>query len=298
MKKAAIIWIVIAIVLTVAGAAIAVSAIASVNWDFSKLSTETVETNVYTPEGDFDRILIDADTTDVVFAKSDDGKCRVECREYKNTANSVTVEDGTLKIKYSDERKWYEHIGLWFDSEKVTVFLPKDSYDALTVKMTTGNVKIPGDFRFACADIKLTTGNVRFSSCTDNELTIRTSTGDIVCENASVGDLFITVTTGNVKLSDVKCVNFTSEGDTGDIRLDNVIVEKKLSINRSTGNVRIYGSDAEEIFVRTSTGNVSGKLLTDKIYEADTSTGDVRVPNTHTGGRCEIRTSTGNIRFE
>ena len=57
-------------------------------------------------------------------------------------------------------------------------------------------------------------------------------------------------------------------------------------------------SDAAEIFVKTSTGDVSGSLLTEKVFITDTSTGKVSVPKTTTGGKCELITSTGDIKIE
>ena len=87
-------------------------------------------------------------------------------------------------------------------------------------------------------------------------------------------------------------------GTTGNIALDNVIAADKLSITRSTGNVSFDGSDAAEITVRTDTGNITGRLLTDKVFIAASDTGSVEVPRTVTGGRCEIDTDTGNIRIE
>ena len=52
------------------------------------------------------------------------------------------------------------------------------------------------------------------------------------------------------------------------------------------------------IMVKTSTGNVKGTLLSDKIFVTDTSTGRVSVPKTTSGGKCEITTSTGDIEIE
>lgn len=89
-----------------------------------------------------------------------------------------------------------------------------------------------------------------------------------------------------------------STGTTGDIYLDNVVASDKLSITRSTGNISFDGSDAAEITVRTDTGNITGRLLTDKVFIAASDTGSVEVPGTVTGGRCEIDTDTGNIRIE
>ena len=57
------------------------------------------------------------------------------------------------------------------------------------------------------------------------------------------------------------------------------------------------GSDAAEIFVQTSTGDVEGSLLSSKVFIANTDTGKVDVPKSITGGRCEITTDTGDIRI-
>ena len=44
-------------------------------------------------------------------------------------------------------------------------------------------------------------------------------------------------------------------------------------------------------------GDVVGTLLTAKIFIPSSSSGDVEVPKTVTGGRCEIVTDTGDIRI-
>ena len=47
----------------------------------------------------------------------------------------------------------------------------------------------------------------------------------------------------------------------------------------------------------TDTGDVKGSLLSEKIFIPTTDTGDVDVPKTVTGGRCEITTDTGDIKI-
>ena len=71
------------------------------------LSTAKYETNTYEVSDAFDGISIDTDTADIVFAFSDNGKCRVECHEEEKAKNSVTVEEGTLTIKLLYERAGY-----------------------------------------------------------------------------------------------------------------------------------------------------------------------------------------------
>ena len=98
-------------------------------------------------------------------------------------------------------------------------------------------------------------------------------------------------------LADMTCRNMTTDGSTGSVSLCRVIAAEAFSIERSTGSVRFEDADAAEIFVKTSTGSVVGSLRSEKLFLASSNTGSVDVPATEAGGRCEIKTSTGNIRI-
>lgn len=98
-------------------------------------------------------------------------------------------------------------------------------------------------------------------------------------------------------LTDLSCQSFFSNGTTGDLALDHVVAAETFSIERSTGNVEFHRCDAAGLFVKTSTGHVTGSLLTGKNFLTDTRTGSVEVPKTAAGGKCEIRTVTGDIRI-
>lgn len=80
--------------------------------------------------------------------------------------------------------------------------------------------------------------------------------------------------------------------------MNHVIATEDLSIERSTGDVILEGIDAGEIDVKTSTGDVTGTLLSEKVFITETNTGRVKVPKTVTGGKCEIKTSTGDILID
>ena len=105
------------------------------------------------------------------------------------------------------------------------------------------------------------------------------------------------VSTGETALHRVSCRNLTSNGSTGEISLHHVVSGGSLSITRSTGDIRFDDCDAATLLIETDTGDVSGRLLSDKVFITHTDTGRVKVPNTSTGGRCEIRTDTGDIQI-
>lgn len=318
MKKATKVWLFIAVSLVLIGCIIFVGVMSMFKWDFSKLSTVKYETNNYEISKEFDGISMKTDTADIILAVSKDGKCRVDCYEEKKAKHSVSIQDGMLAIEVTNNKRWYDYIGLNFDSPKITVYLPKTEYTSLFSSGKTGDIKLPDEFAFKNVDVSLSTGAVDVFADVSERIKIQTTTGNIRVENISAGtldlsvstgkatvsgvtcegDITVAVTTGNAYLTDIACKSVISSGSTGGISLNNVIAAEKFSINRSTGNIKFGRCDAAEIFAETSTGDVKGNLLTDKMFITKTSVGKIDVPNTTTGGKCEIKTGTGDIEIK
>lgn len=279
MSRAAKIWLIAASILVLIGCIIFGGIMTMLKWDFTKLSTVKYETNNYEIAGGFKNISIKANTADILFVASESQDCTIICYEQEKVRHTVAVEDNTLAIEAKDSRRWYEYIGINFDTPQITVYIPQGEYDALSVKSSTGDIRVE-NMAIETLKLSVTTGSITVS--------------DITCQE----DINISVSTGKAKLSDVVCKNVVSSGNTGDIFLQNVIASEKISIKRSTGNVRLEHADAAEIFVKTDTGNVTGTLLSDKVFITKTDTGRINVPKTTSGGRCEINTDTGDIKIK
>ena len=280
-------------------------------------SSRNYETNIHDVNEEFNNISIKTDTADIAFVLSDDGTCRVVCYEDAKKSHSVEVQNGTLTVNVVNDKKWYDYIGVNIDSPKITVYLPESEYSSLVIEESTGDIEISKDFEFKSIDISLSTGDVKCYASSATAIKIVASTGDIYAESISASSLDLTVSTGKVTVSnvtcdadisiglstgkayltDIVCKNLTSMGSTGDISLKNVIAAEKISIERSTGDVTFEGSDAAELCITTDTGDVEGSLLTDKVFITKTDTGRINVPNSITGGRCEITTDTGDIKI-
>ena len=317
MSRAIKIWLIVATSLVLIGGIVFAGVMATLQWDFTKLSTNKYETNEYEITEGFSAISIDVDTTDVKFVPSEDSQCSVSCYEQTNMKHSVTVKDGTLTIKVIDTRKWYEHIGIGFNSPSITVYIPKGEYGQLLLKSDTGEVEIPKELKFEKIDISTDTGDVKNYASASGSIKIKTDTGDVCVENISAaefdvsvstgdivashvkcdGEIKIAVSTGKTTLTDVICENLSSRGSTGNMILKNAIVGEMLSVERSTGDVRLDRCDAAQLFIMTDTGDVKGSLLSEKVFVYNTDTGDVDLPHTTTGGICEIYTGTGDIKI-
>jgi len=317
MGRSTKIWLGFAAILVAAGIVLFAVVLWEANFDINKLSTDTYVTNIYEISQDFSSLSLDTDTAAISFALSADGKCKVECYEEEKAKHTASVEGDTLVIKVTNRKQWYDYIGIHFDSPKITVYLPKSEYAALSIRENTGIVQLPTELTFESVDITTDTGSVYCLSTVSGQLKIKTDTGKISVENTSVGaaelsvstglvtvsqvncreNICIQVSTGRANLTDIACKNLTSNGDTGDIALKQVIAQEKITVERDTGDVMFDASDAAEISVKTYTGDVTGSLLSAKVFVVTTDTGTVQVPKSTVGGRCEISTDTGDIRI-
>ena len=318
MKRSKKIWLAVAVSFVIVGAVLFAVGLAALDFDFTRLSTLNFETNTYEINGDFENIHIDVTVADVDFVLSEDGGRKVVCQETDKLKHTVEVQNGTLSIETSDLRKWYDHIGVFFGNMKITVYLPASEYKSLYAETNTGDIEIPKGLTFEDVKTESNTGDMYCYASIHGRFEVSTETGDVNAEAISVGELMLEVDTGeigvrdvnatgsikietdtgDVSLTNVICQSLEVESDTGDIVLENVIGEQTFTIKSSTGDVIFDHSDAESIFVETNTGDVEGTLLSEKVFFTDTSTGDVDVPKTITGGRCEIVTSTGDIEIE
>lgn len=219
MRKRTMTSLIVATSLVILGMVIFGSAMATLQWDFTKLNMNEKETNEYTISESYQNISIKTQTADVVILPSETGETKVVCKEQERLKHSVTVSGDTLTIELVDTREWRDYF-LYFANTKVTVYVPAAQLGDISVKNSTGNVS-----------------------------------------------------------------------------LENILATGKISITNSTGNVKFTDCDAGEIYVKNSTGNVKGNFLTEKQFITKVSTGNVSVPDCKTGGRCEIITSTGNVKF-
>lgn len=276
MTKRLKLWLFAAFSLTLGGLIIFGSVMTMLKWDFKKLSTVKYETASYEISEDFDSISLLTSTADIAFLPSPDGKVRVECYEESKGKHSVSVKDGTLVIELQSTKKWYDYIGINFDSPSITVYLPAKEYESLTVKCSTGDIQVSG--------------------VSAGQISLSVSTGKVTASDISCGGvLSVKVSTGNAELSDIRCKILTSDGNTGDLHLQRVVATEKFVLERSTGDISLDACDAAEIYVTTDTGDVKGTLLSDKVFIVNTDTGKTDVPASTTGGRCEITTDTGDI---
>jgi len=304
MKRSTIVWIIIGVCLLVFGGVIFCLSMGLAKWDFSVIGNEKYKTREVELSGSFRDIIIEGK---VVFYETED------------RPHTAEVKDDTLFVKAEDKRSFISRIGLFsYQFPKTALYLPEKDYSSLNITTGTGDIEIPAGFRFDSITATSDTGNVGCFADASGSILVALSTGNITLSGLDAGDLILSVSTGHItvssvkcsgkvsiavstgrsELTDVTCESFTSTGDTGDLTLHNLTAVKSLSIERDTGDVTFDRCDAVEITVKTETGDVMGTIRSDKVFIVETDTGDIDVPKTATGGKCEITTDTGDISIK
>ena len=227
----------------------------------------------------------------------------------------LSVECDTGDVRIPAELS-FERIGVRLATGDVECLA--ENVGAVEVEATTGNVALDGT-NAAEVSVETTTGNITVSRLSvGGELKLRadtgiiavaesnalsldakTTTGDmIVADSSFLGEVKIEVTTGDTEFSRVTAGSLTTRGDTGDVTLASASISGKMTVERTTGDVRLAGCDAAEVTINTTTGDVEGSFMSDKIIFATSDTGSIDIPRLTSGGRCDISTSTGDIRIE
>ena len=261
-----------------------------------------------------DSLEIECGAADIKLVPSSDQICRVECAESATLKYKVWLNEGTLHVER--ESRW-SLFPISLKEDYVRVYLPERDYESLWIKSSSGGIGIPAGFRFRSAIVNASSGGVGFEADVTEEMNIRSSSGGVSVSGASPADLFISVSSGgismndmepgnvsvhtssgSIRLSSVRCAELTADSSSGSIRFSDVVVSGKLSTECTSGSVKLDDCDAAELRIKCTSGSVSGHLLTPKIYNASATSGSVRVPDSASGGICEVHTSSGSIHFD
>lgn len=313
-----------AVTLVAAGLVIAFGSLAAMDFDFKKTSTLHFVTNTYPVDETFTNISIEAIMCDIRLLPSEDDSCKVICNDSEEQGKAmfhvVLVENNTLTIVTIDHRTWYNRIvGIYWGDLTITVYLPQTAYESLSVVNVSGKTTIPKDFSFTDAKIRSTSGDIDFLAPVEKDLSLKTVSGNLRAEGTNPKSLDVQSTSGDIDYADsivsgdmnldtvsgkIRCSNVSASGDinmettSGKVTLSGVTAAKAMQIETVSGNIKLESCDADSLRLKSTSGDVSGTLLTEKKFLIDTTNGRVNVPASASDSKCKIKTTSGDILFE
>ncbi len=334
MKKSLKILLLVAASLVLLGG-VAVGTALALGGSFEPMETREM---THTVGEDFRHVVVRVGEADVRILPSEDGTCYAVCDENDLLQYTLTVEDERLTLSVTDSRRWYHFIGItWGRAKTVILYLPAAAYDSLDVLADSGNIVCTdAKLSFEDATLESSAGRILFSSPVRNALradaasgrielselspktlTATTYSGNIVLSALTVGTLEASARSGRISLSDltadtlrastisggielayVRGGDLSMEATSGSVQLRDVLASASLAAETKSGNIRLDACDAPSITLTSSSGSVTGTLLSDKLFDVQSTTGSENCPpSIRDGGSCTVRTSSGDIRL-
>ena len=263
--------------------------------DLSKLQPADYKEVTYPIEGEFSNVDIDVDISGIEFRISEDGSAKAVCFETEKHPHRVTVEDGTLHIVCRYSSSFADNVMNWgvFQAPRVTVYLPNAELNKLKIQTDTGKAAIPSGVSVSDVSVKGDTGRVTIGAIEAKTISIALSTGDITIDGAKTDVLAAIAITG------LTAETLHASTDTGAVGLKDTEISLSMKIATDTGMVVLDRCGAGSMEITTDTGSVRGTLTTRMSFDARSSMGSVRVPESDpSGGSAKITTDTGSIKIE
>lgn len=270
MKK-----VIAAVVLTVAGMALALAILPGFGFEFGFLDAFRSRSTSYTIVDSFESVDVRGGDCGVNVYESYDGGCEVYIQEREDAVRSARVEDGTLVVSAQTPGHWYDSL-FSGDRRYISVYLPEDVYSALTV-YAEGDIYVSNETAFRSAELESDGGEVSVYAPVDGSAAITTSSGDVYLSAMRAGSLEI-------------------RSDSGDLSLNKVTVSGEVTLASGSGDIWLWDCDGSSFQIRSDSGDVSGTFLRPMDFAADTTGGSIDVPKPDpSGGTCAVTTGSGDI---
>lgn len=330
------IFVILGLILLVAGVAVFVGGMTAGGWDFSILNTVRYTQKSYDAEGAVTSVHIEYSNAAIAVEYSEtaetvhiDYPVRLNERDEESAQIEITEEGGTLAV--IEHVDWEKNLFQWSlgNSPAVRVVLPAGQNIALDLYTQNGSVSLNADGEaLPSLDLHSNNGSISVSGTltvaedasfqTDNgsvnvsgvsaagDLTLRTSNGSMRAENISADSLEARSSNGSLRLTDIAAADsLTAKTAHGSVELFGNVTAKMLTASTSAGDIAMRGGmiDAQEIAMTTELGSIEAEgsafagAQSDYTVLVSTGLGESNVSDSVGGNRkLTLSTGMGDIR--
>ena len=330
------IFVILGLILLVAGVAVFVGGMTAGGWNFSILNTVRYTQKSYDAEGAVTSVHIEYSDASIYVEYSEtaervhiDYPVRLNERDEESAQIEITEEGGTLAV--IEHVDWEKNLFQWSlgNSPAVRIVLPAGQNIALDLYTQNGSVSLNADGEaLPSLDLHSNNGSISVSGTltvaegaafqTDNgsvnvsgvsaarDLTLRISNGSMRAENISAANMQAKTSSGSMTLKDISATDaLTAEAGAGEIELLGDITAKMLTVSTSAGDIAMHDGmiDAQEIAMTTELGSIEAEgsafagAQSDYTVLVSTGLGESNVSASVGGSRkLTLSTDMGDIR--
>lgn len=284
MKSSVKKWFIAAGIMIAAGIIICAGIFIASGFKISAFNTskERVKKEENIIKNNIVNLYLETSSSEVILKKAA-GKDYISVTYYEN--EDITFDfvdtgdtDGTLKIIEKDNRKWYQMIVMNFDIQDtpLIVEVPEDKWEEISVNTSSGDILID---RINCNELNADTssGEIKANNLSaTTEVSFDTSSGDIDISNVSSESVSIDTSSGETHISDItNLTDMNVESSSGDISIKKSVMKNQIVINTSSGETEISDVSANDIIINSNSGDVELSKADASDYKIETSSGEV-----------------------
>lgn len=262
------IFVILGLILLVAGLAVFVGGMTAGGWDFSILNTVRYTQKSYDAEGGVTSVHIEYSNAAISVEYSEtaervhiDYPVRLNERDEESAQIEITEKDGTLAV--IEHVDWEKNLFQWSlgNSPAVRVVLPAGQNIALDLYTQNGSISLNADGEaLPSLDLHSNNGSISASGALTvaENATFSTSNGAVEVSGVSAaGDLLLRTSNGSMRAENISADSLEARSSNGSLRLADIAAADSLTAKTAHGSVELFG-------------NVTAKMLT-----ASTSAGDI-----------------------
>lgn len=240
-----------------------------------------IEITVYLPESEYETLFID-NSSGRIDVQGDFTFAEAEVSNTSGKTNFMADVEGTLRV----------------ENTSGGIYVGDNSVGDLWVKGTSGIIDVTSVCAAGNVEVNGSSGGIGVSKVECVNLSVENSSGVMhLSEIVATGDVNVKGTSGGLHLDEVECANLTGSNSSGRIDCAEVIASGDINLDNSSGGIALEACDATNLKLEATSGSIRGTLLTEKIFQANATSGSVKVPETTSGGVCEVTTTSGSIQM-
>ena len=270
-------------------------------------------------------IKIDVFSEDVKIVPTNESQCRILYPDDESVKYEADLDGDTVTITAEKEDDiWNFFAGAVYDH--ITIELP--IYDGYNIEANTtsgkidvsvtsenGSIKLSsssGDIEFfgAAKDISVKTksGDIEFHGAA-KDISVKTGSGDIEFHGAKAasGNIKIESSSGEVDVENVECDTLSVITKSGDADVSGIksmhagqLSSFAVYIETQSGEVSFEDVFAPATSIITGSGDVEGEIRDEYIFQVNSKSGRIRVPQSSLNAKylLKIETGSGDIEIE
>jgi len=180
---------------------------------------------------------------------------------------------------FTVEQLRHVRIGLFLNvREKLTLYLPADYQEALTLRLRSGNLNMADARQLSSLEVNLTSGNVEIGDIDAKNYDVQASSGNVTLGNWR-GEGKMRVTSGNIRLHSLAGAGHEIRSSSGTVRIGSLSGDTALHVTSGTVRVEHFEGSGS---ISSSSGSVNvgiDRLAGDLSIRCTSGAVRVTVPN-------------------